>query len=166
MCGGWWTQVRHSICVLWCPTEYCVWPSSVPPVHKWPALHCIVAGETLCWRLPQVQSHESRGDQEDFQSDLDALQQWGDAWGMCFKAKKCHIMRINRSTKPQSKFYYLSIISEANCAKYLGGNIINDLEWPSHTSGLSSRPNLHAGLSGEIPGAVLRSLKRLRAYPW
>ena len=90
---------------------------------------------------------EVRGDQEDFQSDLDALQQWGNAWGMRFNAKKCHIMRISRSTRPLSKFYYLcnTILSEVNCAKYLGINITNDLQWSNHISGNSSKANSSLG---------------------
>ena len=90
---------------------------------------------------------EARGDQEDIQSDLDALQQWGDAWGMRFNAKKCHIMRISRSTRPLSKFYSLcnTIISEVNCAKYLGINITSDLQWSNHISGISSQANSSLG---------------------
>ena len=100
---------------------------------------------------------ESIGDQEDFQSDLDTLQQRGDIWGMLFNEKKGHIMRIGRSTRPMSKFYYLcnTILSEVIYAKYLGVNIINDVQWFNHISGISNQAS-----------SLLEYIRRnLRSYP-
>ena len=89
----------------------------------------------------------SEADQEHFQNDLDSLQRWGDAWGMRFNAKKCHIMRISRSSSPFTRFYSLcnTVLSEVSCAKYLGINISNDLQWSAHITSISSRANSSLG---------------------
>ena len=101
---------------------------------------------------------ESIGDQEDFQ-------RWSDSWGMRFN-KKCHIMRVSKSTRPLSKFYYLCItsLSEVNCAKYLRVNITNDLQWSNQISGISSQANSSLGLIREISEVAFKSLKRLLTW--
>ena len=99
---------------------------------------------------------ESIGDQEDFQ-------QWSDSWGMRFNMKKCHIMRVSKSTRPLSKFYYLCItsLSEVNCAKYLRVNITNDLQWSNHISGISSQANSSSGLIRINLRSCLQKLKEV-----
>ena len=66
---------------------------------------------------------------------------------MRFNAKKCHIVRISRSTRSLSKFCSICniILSEVNCAKYLGVNITSDLQWSNHISGTSSQANSSIG---------------------
>ena len=56
-------------------------------------------------------------------------------------------MCISRSTRPLSKFYSLcnTILSEVNCAQYLGINITSDLQWSNHISGISSQANSSLG---------------------
>ena len=87
------------------------------------------------------------GDQVDFQADLDALQRWGDAWGMRFNASKCNIMHISRSKTPLTKFYSLSntVLDVVSSAKYLGVTITDDLQWSSHVSNITSKSNRMLG---------------------
>ena len=54
---------------------------------------------------------------------------WGSTWGMKFNAKKCNIMRVSRSRKPQQHFYNLGneILQEVSDANYLGIQMITNL---------------------------------------
>ena len=75
------------------------------------------------------------------QRDLDALMDWGSAWGMKFNDKKCNIMRISRSRKPLQHFYSLGseILQEVSDAKYLGIQIYNTLDWNKYISIVAAR---------------------------
>ena len=64
------------------------------------------------------------------QRDLNALMDWKSTWGMKFNAKKCTILRVSCSRKPQQHFYNLGdeILQEVSDAKYLGIQIDNKLD--------------------------------------
>ena len=170
MRGGRGTEVRHSIFGHWCPTGYYAWPSHVPPAHKWPNLRCIVAGKTLCWRLPHVPAHwiERRPGGLSVRPVSSPIV--GRCMGHAFQRKEVpyDIIRINRSTRPMSKLYSLcnTILSEVNCAKYLDVNITNDLQCSNHISGISSQANSWLEYIRQISGTTLRSLKIMLTYPW
>ena len=88
--------------------------------------------------------------------DLDALMDWGSAWGMKFNAKKCNIMRVSRSRKPLQHFYSISneILLEVSDAKYLGIHIDNKLDWNKHISTVAARAGQSklAFLNGNLKG--------------
>ena len=89
----------------------------------------------------------SEADQEAFQRDLKALEVWGDAWGMRFNAKKCHIMTIARGRTRLSRFYTLTghILSSVQEAKYLGITLTEELSWSTHSDSVFKRANSTLG---------------------
>ena len=78
-------------------------------------------------------------DQAIFQSDLNALHNWGETWGLRFNASKCIIMHLDRSKSPPVRFYSLggvTLISVSE-AKYLGVTLSNKYgsrssQWKTH----------------------------------
>ena len=62
---------------------------------------------------------------------------------MKFNTKKCKIMRVSRSRKPQQHFYSLGneILQEVSDAKYLGIGlqIDNKHDWNKHISTVAAR---------------------------
>ena len=74
---------------------------------------------------------ESVEDQVALQRDLQALERWGDTWGMSFNAKKCEIMHIRKGKHYESYMYQLGghILHTVNEVKYLGVWVASELDW-------------------------------------
>ncbi len=90
----------------------------------------------------------SVSDQEAFQCDLEALEQWASTWGMRFNAKKCYLMNITRTRKHLTHNYSLNthILQTITREKYLGITISNDLNWSSHINTITNKSNSKLGL--------------------
>ncbi len=75
-------------------------------------------------------------EQVSLQKDLNSHVDWGNKWGMHFKAPKCNILRISRSQHPLTRFYtlYGHILYEVNEAKYLGVKLTNELTCSTYVS--------------------------------
>ena len=83
-------------------------------------------------------SIDSEQDQLLLQQDLDALNLWGQCWGMRFNTKKCQVMHIGKQNRHH--FYQLNneILTTATELKYLGITLTNDLKWSTHVKQTST----------------------------
>ena len=88
----------------------------------------------------------SVSDQEAFQCDLEALEQWASTWGMRFNAKKCYLMNITRTRNHLTHNYILNshILQTVTREKYLGITISNDLNWSTHINTITLRLDSYA----------------------
>ena len=86
-------------------------------------------------------------DQEGFQRDLEALEQWATTWGMRFNAKKCYLMNITRTRNHLTHNYSLNnhILQTVTREKYLGITISNDLNWSTHINTITNKCNSKLG---------------------
>ena len=86
-------------------------------------------------------------DQEAFQCDLDALEQWVSTWGMRLNAKKCYLMSITRTRNHLTHNYSLNshIPQTVTREKYLGITISNDLNWSTHINTITNTCNSKLG---------------------
>ena len=86
-------------------------------------------------------------DQEAFQCDLEALEQWASTWGMRFNAKKCYLMNIGRIRNHLTHNYSLNshILQTVTRDKYLGITISNDLNWSTHINTITNKCNSKLG---------------------
>ena len=73
------------------------------------------------------------------QQDLQHLESWEKAWDMEFNPSKCQVIHITKSCRPaQNKHYLHGVLLEAiPAAKYLGGDISENLSWNTHISRIS-----------------------------
>ena len=74
---------------------------------------------------------KSREDHISFQQDLQSLETWAKAWGMCCNTKTYYTMSINSKS---THFYQLDghILQQGPENPYLCVTISNDLKWSSH----------------------------------
>ena len=86
-------------------------------------------------------------DQEGFQRDLEALEQWATTWGMRFNAKKCYLMNITRTRNHLTHNYSLNnhILQTVTREKYLGITISKDLNWSAHINTITNKCNSKLG---------------------
>ena len=89
----------------------------------------------------------SVSNQEAFQCDLEALEQWASTWGMRFNAKKCYLMNITRTRNHITHNYSLKshIRQTVSREKCLGITISNDLNWSTHINTITSKSNSKLG---------------------
>ena len=90
-------------------------------------------------------SIDSEQDQLLLQQDLDALNLWGQCWGMRFNTKKCQVMHIGKQSRHH--FYQLNneILTTATEVKYLGITLTNDLKWSTHVKQTSTKAHQRLG---------------------
>ena len=81
----------------------------------------------------------SAADQEGFQCDLEALEQWASTWGMKFNAKKCYLMNTTRTRNHITHNYSLNnhILQTVTREKYLGITISND--WSTYINIITNK---------------------------
>ena len=86
-------------------------------------------------------------DQVALQQDLQALERWGDTWGMRFNAGKCEVMHIRRRNNYNSYMYQLNghVLQTVNETKYLGVWVANDLKWSPHINRATGRASRSLG---------------------
>ena len=90
-------------------------------------------------------SIDSEQDQLLLQQDLDALNLWGQCWGMRFNTKKCQVMHIGKQSRHH--FYQLNneILTTATEVKYLGITLTDDLKWSTHVKQTSTKAHQRLG---------------------
>ena len=86
-------------------------------------------------------------DQEAFQCDLEALEQWASTWGMRFNAKKSYRINITRTRNHLTHNYSLNnhILPTVSGEKYLGITISNELNWSTHINTITNKSNSKLG---------------------
>ena len=89
----------------------------------------------------------SSTDCEAFQSDLDALAEWGKEWGTEFNIDKCEILRVTSNKNPVDYECTLkgTPLKSTDSAKYLGVEIDSGLKWNKHISNITSKANRTLG---------------------
>ena len=94
-------------------------------------------------------------DQIQLQSDLNALNRWGDHWGMKFNAKKCNILTISNKKNPSTKLYQLdsTFLDHVDAATYLGISISKKPRFSEHIEKTAVKMNQRLGF-------LKRNLKR------
>ena len=117
---------------------------------------CLFADDCLLYR-PII----SVLDQEAFQCDLDALEQWASTWGMRFNAKKCYLMNIIRTRNHLTHNYSQNshILQTVTREKYLGITISNDLNWSTHINTITNKCNSKLGFLRRNLSRCTRKLK-------
>ena len=82
-------------------------------------------------------------DQVQMQKDLDALQLWGELWGMKFNASKCNILTVSNMENPITKFYQLNntILEHVDSATYLGILLHKSLHFSDHITITANKCN-------------------------
>ena len=80
-------------------------------------------------------------DQIQLQKDFDALQLWGDLWGMKFNASKCVILSATSMENPLTKFYELNntVLEHVDSATYLGILIHKSLSFSEHVNNTAKK---------------------------
>ena len=88
-------------------------------------------------------------DQEGFQRDLEALEQWATTWGMIFNANKCYLMNITRTRNHLTHNCSLNnhILQTVTREKYLGNTIslLASPMWPIGNPEMLSTSNFYGG---------------------
>ncbi|KAK6167720.1 hypothetical protein SNE40_021683 [Patella caerulea] len=104
-------------------------------------------------------------DHYQLQSDLQSLEIWAKEWGMSFNAKKCYILGVSRSKKPNTYIYQLcdTILEEVDNNPYLGVIISNSLKWSKHINKTVNKAHSTLGFLRHNLRKCPRSLK-ITAY--
>ena len=105
-------------------------------------------------------------DQIQLQKDLDALQLWGDLWGMSFNASKCNILTVTNKEDPLVKFYELNntVLEHVDSATYLGILIHKSLRFSEHINKTANKCSSRLGFLRRNLKKCPQQLKQIAYY--
>ena len=89
----------------------------------------------------------SKRDQDILQQDLNALQQWSEAWQMRFNPIKCYTLRLSRKKTIHSRDYSLcnTALAQVRHNPYLGVLLSDDAKWGEHINNTAKKANSTLG---------------------
>ena len=90
---------------------------------------------------------ESEDEGSALKNDLDILTVWETRLDMDFKPSKCQVVHVSGSKRPVKRDYKLhgQVLESVSCAKYLGVDISESLNWNSHIDRIASTANRTLG---------------------
>ena len=105
-------------------------------------------------------------DHHALQRDLEHLHAWSLTWGMSFNATKCYVMAITNKKQPSSFLYSLGgrVLSKVPSTTYLGVTLREDLQWETHTTGITAKANRTLGFLRRNLRYCPKQLRELAYY--
>ena len=134
------------------PLLFLVYINDLPSVVDPNTAVRLFADDCLLYR-----SIHSVADHVQLQRNLDALDLWGNCWGMRFNAKKCHVLHLARTQSPPVRFYQINgiVLGVKQSATYLSNLISRNLD----CTGRSIYLTLHTKHSVQRFGFAHRNLQ-------